>query len=192
MTRMFIGTEKELLLAFLDQEREVVLWKLEGLTDDQLRQRRLTPSGLYLLGLVKHLAAAEQYWLCQLFARPAEPLSLAASDDVELEEGDTTDSVLAYYARARAASRSGHHRTGPRQHGHHLARRHRYPSMDDPPHDRRDRTPRRPRRPHPRTHRPHHRLLARGGSVLGEFRRLMPRLLGAPPLLASTTRGPGK
>ena len=26
------------------------------------------------------------------------------SDDVELEEGDTIDSVLAYYARARAAS----------------------------------------------------------------------------------------
>jgi Protein of unknown function (DUF664) len=104
MTRLFIGAEKELLLAFLDQQREVVLWKLDGLTDDQLRQRPLTPSSLYLLGLVKHLAAAEQYWLCQLFARPAEPLSLAASDDVELEEGDTTDSVLAYYTRARAAS----------------------------------------------------------------------------------------
>ncbi len=104
MTRLFIGAEKELLLAFLDQQREVVLWKLDGLSDDQLRQRPLTPSSLYLLGLVKHLAAGEQYWLCQLFGRPAEPLSLAASDDVELEEGDTTDSVLAYYTRARAAS----------------------------------------------------------------------------------------
>jgi hypothetical protein len=104
MTRLFIGTEKELLLALLDQQREVVLWKLDGLTDDQLRTRPLTPSGLYLLGLVKHLATGEQYWLCELFARPAEPRSLAASDDVELVEGDTTDSVLAYYTRARAAS----------------------------------------------------------------------------------------
>jgi Protein of unknown function (DUF664) len=104
MTRLFIGAEKELLLAVLDQQREVVLWKLEGLSDDKLRQRPLTPSSLYLLGLVKHLAAGEQYWLCELFARPAEPRSLAASDDVELEEGDTTDSVLAYYTRARAAS----------------------------------------------------------------------------------------
>jgi hypothetical protein len=34
MTRLFIGAEKELLLAFLDQQREVVLWKLDGLTDD--------------------------------------------------------------------------------------------------------------------------------------------------------------
>jgi hypothetical protein len=104
MPRPFIGAEKELLLSFLDQQREVVLWKLDGLTDDQLRQRPLTPSRLSLLGLVKHLAAGEQYWLCQLFARPAEPVSLAASDNVELEEGDTTDSVVAYYARARSAS----------------------------------------------------------------------------------------
>ena len=104
MTRLFIGTEKELLLAFLDQQREVVLWKLDGLTDDQLRQRPLTPSGLYLLGLVKHLAAVEQYWLCELFAGPAEPVSLAASDDVEIDEGETTDSVLDYYTRARAVS----------------------------------------------------------------------------------------
>jgi hypothetical protein len=104
MTRLFIGTEKELLLAFLDQEREVILWKLDGLTDEQLRQRPLTPSGLCLLGLVKHLAAVEQYWLCELFVGPAEPVSLAASDDVELDEGDTTDSVLAYYTRARTVS----------------------------------------------------------------------------------------
>ena len=104
MTRVRIGGEKELLLTFLDQQRDVVVWKLEGLTDDQVRQRPLPSSGLYLLGLVKHLADVEQYWLCEAFGRPMEPGSVAASDDVEVEEGDTTDSVLAYYNRARAAS----------------------------------------------------------------------------------------
>ena len=104
MTPVRIGGEKEVLLAFLDQQREIVLWKLDGLTDDQLRQRSLAPSSLYLLGLVKHLAGVEQYWLCELFGRRAEPRSLAASDDIELDEGDTTDSVVAYYTRARAAS----------------------------------------------------------------------------------------
>src|SRR5437762_7120375 len=104
MTRVRIGGEKETLLAFLYQQREVVLWKLDGLSDDQVRRRPLTPSRLYLLGLVKHLAASEQYWLCDIFGRYAEPVSLAASDDVELDEGDTIDSVLAYYGRARAAS----------------------------------------------------------------------------------------
>ena len=104
MTGVFVGTEKEVLLAFLDLQRDVVVWKLDGLTEDQLRQRPLTPSGLYLLGLVKHLAGVEQYYLCAIFGRPAEPFSLAASDDLELEEGDTTESVLAYYRRARTAS----------------------------------------------------------------------------------------
>jgi Protein of unknown function (DUF664) len=101
MTRVRIGGEKELLLTFLDQQRDVVVWKLEGLTDDQVRQRPLPSSGLYLLGLVKHLADVEQYWLCEAFGRPREPGSVAASNDVEVEEGDTTDSVLAYYNRAR-------------------------------------------------------------------------------------------
>jgi hypothetical protein len=106
VTRVRTGGEKELLLAFLDQQRDAVLWKLEGLPDHQLRVRPLPGSRLHLLGLVKHLAAMEQYWLCELFGRDAEPISLAASDDVELDEGDTTEGVLAYYARARAASAS--------------------------------------------------------------------------------------
>jgi Protein of unknown function (DUF664) len=103
MTRERIGGEKQVLATVLDQQRDVVLWKLDGLTDDQLRQP-ITPGGLYLLGLVKHLATGEQYWLCDLFGRPSEPRSLAASDDVQLDPGDTPDSVLAYYTRARTAS----------------------------------------------------------------------------------------
>jgi hypothetical protein len=54
--------------------------------------------------LVKHLAAAEYYWLCEVFERPFEPGSLSASDDAELEPGDTTESVLGYYRRACNAS----------------------------------------------------------------------------------------
>jgi Protein of unknown function (DUF664) len=56
MSQPRTGGEKQILSAFLDQQRDVVLWKLDGLTDDQLRQP-ITPGGLYLLGLVKHLAA---------------------------------------------------------------------------------------------------------------------------------------
>lgn len=103
MTEPRTGDELQLLSTFLDQQRDVVVWKLEGLTDDQLRQR-VRPGGLYLLGLVKHLAAAEYYWLSDIFGRPAESWDLSASDDAELEPGDTTDSVLGFYARARAAS----------------------------------------------------------------------------------------
>jgi hypothetical protein len=96
MTQSRTGSEKRVLSAFLDQQRDVVVWKLDGLTDDQLRQP-IAPGGLYLLGLVKHLASAEFYWLSEVFGRPAEDLGLAASDDAQLESGDTTDSVLADY-----------------------------------------------------------------------------------------------
>ena len=58
MTRERVGGERQILSAFLDQQRDVVLWKLDGLTDDQLREP-IFPSGLYLLGLIKHLAAGE-------------------------------------------------------------------------------------------------------------------------------------
>jgi Protein of unknown function (DUF664) len=60
MTQPRTGGEKQILSVFLDQQRDVVLWKLDGLTDDQLRQP-ITPSGLYLLGLVKHLAGADRH-----------------------------------------------------------------------------------------------------------------------------------
>lgn len=103
MTRVLHGSERDLLQAFLDQQRSVVLWKLDGLTDAQLL-RPVGKSQLYLLGIVKHLAAAEQYWLRELFGLLAEPLSLAATDDLQLEPDDTTDTVLAYYERARTAS----------------------------------------------------------------------------------------
>ena len=52
------GSEAECLRAALDRHRDVVLWKLDGLSDAQVR-RPMTPSGTSLLGLVKHLASVE-------------------------------------------------------------------------------------------------------------------------------------
>jgi uncharacterized damage-inducible protein DinB len=103
MTQPRTGSETQILSTFLDQQRDVVLWKLAGLTDDQVRQP-ITPGGMYLLGLVKHLAGAEYYWLNEVFGRPAESYSLLVSDYVQAEPGDTAESVRADYMRARAAS----------------------------------------------------------------------------------------
>jgi hypothetical protein len=103
MTRDRVGGEKQVLSEFLDQQLGVILWKLEGLTDEQLRQP-ITPSGMCLLALVKHVAGVPYYCLCEVFGRPFEPWPGAETDDVELDPGDTTDSVLAYYALARTAS----------------------------------------------------------------------------------------
>jgi len=100
------GGEKESLRASLDRHRDVILWKLEGLDDDALR-RPMTPSGTNLLGLVKHLAAVEYGWFVLTFGREAEPLPFDDDDpDADLRVGpdETTEEVLAFHGRARAAA----------------------------------------------------------------------------------------
>jgi Protein of unknown function (DUF664) len=76
----FTGGEKESLQVSLDRHRDVVLWKLEGLDDEQLR-RPMVPSGTSLLGLVKHLASVEYGWFCKTFGRDTEPLPFDDADE---------------------------------------------------------------------------------------------------------------
>ena len=102
----FTGGEKESLRVALDRHRDAILWKLEGLDDEQLR-RSMVPSGTSLLGLVKHVAAVEYGWFCDTFGREAEPLPFDEDDpdaDLRVEPDETTADVLAFYSRARAAA----------------------------------------------------------------------------------------
>lgn len=102
----FTGTEKESLHVALDRHRDVVLWKLRGLDDEQLR-RPMTPSGTSLLGMVKHLAAVEYGWFCDTFGRSTEPLPDVDADpeaDMRVEPGESTTDIVAFYGRARAAA----------------------------------------------------------------------------------------
>jgi uncharacterized damage-inducible protein DinB len=101
-----LGGEKESLLVALDRHRDVVLWKLEGLDDEQLR-RPMTPSGTNLIGLVKHLAAVEYGWFCETFGREVEPLWFDVEEpeaDMRLEPDEKTASIIEFYGRARAAA----------------------------------------------------------------------------------------
>ncbi len=100
------GGEKESLKSALDRHRDVVLWKLQGLDEEQAR-RAMTPSGTSLLGLTKHLAAVEYSWFCETFGRKTEPLPFDDDDpdaDLRVEPGETTDGIVAFYGRARAAA----------------------------------------------------------------------------------------
>ena len=56
---------------YLQRAREAVLWKLDGLSEYDVR-RPLTPTGTNLLGLVKHLAAVEAGYFGDTFGRPFE------------------------------------------------------------------------------------------------------------------------
>lgn len=105
-TELFTGSEKEILRQSLDRHRDAVLWKLEGLDDEQLR-RPMTPSGTNLLGLVKHLAAVEYEWFCRTFQRPTEPLPFDPEDpdaDLRVRPDETTAGILDFYRRARQAA----------------------------------------------------------------------------------------
>ncbi len=100
------GGEKESLQAAMDRHRDVVLWKLEGLTDEQLR-RPMTPSGTNLLGLVKHLGSVEYGWFCETFGREFEPVPFdenVPDADLRIEPDETTEDIVAFYGRARAAA----------------------------------------------------------------------------------------
>ncbi|MGX1880687.1 DinB family protein [Streptomyces sp. NPDC055287] len=99
----FTGGEKESLHVSLDRHRDAVLWKLDGLDDEQLR-RPMTPSGTNLLGLVKHLATVEYGWFCTPFGRESEPLWFDPEEDMAAADNESTADIVAFYGRARAAA----------------------------------------------------------------------------------------
>lgn len=106
MTEDYRADEKATLLAALQSHRDVMLWKLEGLDDEQVR-RPLVPSGTSLLGLVKHLANVEYGWFCETFGRPTEPLTDISADpeaDMRAAEGETTAEIVEFYRRSWLAA----------------------------------------------------------------------------------------
>ena len=58
----YTGDERATLAGFLDFQRATLEWKCDGLSDEQLRERRLPTSAMSLLGLMRHLADVEQNW----------------------------------------------------------------------------------------------------------------------------------
>src|SRR3984893_15276921 len=62
------------LRRYLQVGRDALLWKLDGLSDYDIR-RPVTPTGTNLLGLIKHVASVELGYLGDTFGRPSgEPL----------------------------------------------------------------------------------------------------------------------
>jgi uncharacterized damage-inducible protein DinB len=104
----FNGNEREQLTAFLDYHRRTVLWKVEGLSDSDLR-RTMTPSGLTLLGVIKHLAYVERSWFQDIFA--GEDVSFPWTDedpnaDFRIEPAETTEDILTLYQAETERSRA--------------------------------------------------------------------------------------
>jgi hypothetical protein len=57
-----VNGEREALEAWLDYQRQTLLVKCSGLTAEQLREHAVPPSGLTLLGLIRHMTDVERWW----------------------------------------------------------------------------------------------------------------------------------
>jgi uncharacterized damage-inducible protein DinB len=73
--------ERATLTGFLDYQRETIRIKCAGLDAAELARRAVEPSGLSLLGLVRHLADVERSWFRRTMAGlDAPPLYYSDAD----------------------------------------------------------------------------------------------------------------
>jgi uncharacterized damage-inducible protein DinB len=90
---------------YLQDAREALLWKLEGLSEYNIR-RPLVPTGTNLLGLVKHVASVEFGYFGDCFGRPfPEPLPWLEDDaepnaDMWATADETRAEIVSLYQRA--------------------------------------------------------------------------------------------
>jgi uncharacterized damage-inducible protein DinB len=73
--------ERTALESFLDYFRATLLWKTEGLTDEQARTTSVEPSILSIAGLLRHMAEVERHWF-QMYLRGDAENRLFWRDDV--------------------------------------------------------------------------------------------------------------
>jgi hypothetical protein len=105
-----IGSDaKEDLRRYLQRGREALLWKLDGLSEYDVR-RPLVPTGTNLLGLVKHVASTESGYLGETFGRPfADRLPWAeegaeANAEMWATPDQSRDYIIDLYCRVWAHS----------------------------------------------------------------------------------------
>ncbi|MEU6235269.1 DinB family protein [Kitasatospora sp. NPDC047058] len=98
---------KEDLRIYLQDARDALLWKLEGLSEYDVR-RPLTPTGTNLLGLVKHLTGAEAVYFGETYGRPFTGPALWITGDAEpnadlwVTPEETREQIVGGYRRVWA------------------------------------------------------------------------------------------
>jgi uncharacterized damage-inducible protein DinB len=93
------------LVRYLNRARDALIWKLDGLSEYDVR-RPMTPTGTNLLGLVKHVASVEFGYFGETFGRPF-PESLPWLDDgadpnadMWAAPGESREYIVGLYRRA--------------------------------------------------------------------------------------------
>lgn len=103
-----VAAPKDVLKDYLQGARDVLLWKLEGLSDRDQRLP-LTPTGTNLLGLVKHALNTEVIYFGLTFGREwPTPDELVSPDDPDpltgwyASETETAAGIIGLYRRVQA------------------------------------------------------------------------------------------
>ncbi|GHA92899.1 DinB family protein [Streptomyces termitum] len=102
--------ERTTLTAMLQFQRDTLALKCAGLTPEQLRERAVPPSGLSLLGLVRHAAEVERSWFRTVLAgeesrSPWTPPGSTGRADFDVEDADA-EADLAVWRAECARSRA--------------------------------------------------------------------------------------
>ena len=180
-----------MLEAFLDFHRETLLWKIAGLSDEELR-RPMVPSGVCLLGIVKHSAYVERWWFRSVFAGEDLPSRWSdtgprrrLADRVGRDDRGDPRALSGRnraVARNRATSAGREYRLGRAGEA---ARARPQLGLDHDPHGRGGRPPQRPRRHPARADRRQDRRVVGAATARRWVRHGDP-----PPHVASSSRSP--
>ena len=102
------GDERATLTGFLEDQRSTLAWKCQGLTDAQLKEPSVPPSGLTLLGLVRHMAEVERAWFRRHLS--AEPIGRIWGTDARpgadfdgVADADAAEAFAAWGEECRVA-----------------------------------------------------------------------------------------
>ncbi|MFF0654045.1 MULTISPECIES: DinB family protein [Micromonospora] len=104
----FVADERTMLEGWLNHHRDTLVHKCAGLTAEQLRTRSVEPSGLTLLGLVRHMADVERWWFRHNAAALELPDLFDYSADPDADHNDIADADPAEaFATLRAEIEAG-------------------------------------------------------------------------------------
>ena len=103
-----IGSERQVLEAFLDFHRQVLVSKVDGISENEARRRRV-PSKTTLAGLIKHMIGVERGWFQEVLGgrNPEDigPNVGGGEESWDLAEDETVSSLIKEYEQTCGQSR---------------------------------------------------------------------------------------
>jgi uncharacterized damage-inducible protein DinB len=98
-SKAFGDDERSVLLGYLAYHRAVLARKLDGVSDADARRATIPPSGLTLLGLVRHMTDVERWWFRRvLVADDVAPLFDDEQEWAVPADATVADAMAAYWA----------------------------------------------------------------------------------------------